>query len=511
MNFFKKLFVILLSLVLLLFVCACDNNNAESVINSGDDINTNNVEIKTDETGEITFVGDDSRITKDLTLKLIGNMSSDSDEKANSLRDEIVYSKDTIKAKGTTYYVSNSGSDTNDGTSPEKAWRSLNGVNTYSYNFKEGDAVLFERGGVFRGSLKTVSGVSYGAYGEGQKPCIYGSKKNYAKEQWRRTSEDNIYALVTTVADVGTIVFNHGEYHGVKKLNKVFECEKDFDFFHDTSNGLLYVYCSKGRPDEVFYDIELLEKIEIISVPKNSTNVYIENLCVKYGGAHAISMGRPVENITIKNCEIGWIGGSIMTEGTQTRYGNGIQFYGDSFDSLIDHNWIYQCYDTGITHQYHSSGDSVVENITYTKNLIEYCSMSFEYFWHNTDRATGKYIDTEKTYMKNILVSENIMRFAGYGFGKQRPTQSNSGHIVSWSGINRSDNFVISNNIFDISVMNIFTVFGSDTSYLPLLKENTYIQDSNARLGTWYKNEIQANSAQSVIKQIDKNATLVVH
>ena len=42
---------------------------------------------------------------------------------------------------------------------------------------KAGDAVLLKRGDIFRGNLVSAkSGVSYGAYGEGDKPCIYGCK-----------------------------------------------------------------------------------------------------------------------------------------------------------------------------------------------------------------------------------------------------------------------------------------------------------------------------------------------
>lgn len=38
--------------------------------------------------------------------------------------------------------------------------------------------VLFERGGLWRGQLSTVEGVTYSAYGEGEKPRFYGSPEN---------------------------------------------------------------------------------------------------------------------------------------------------------------------------------------------------------------------------------------------------------------------------------------------------------------------------------------------
>ena len=79
---------------------------------------------------------------------------------------------------GTTYYVSNGGSDSNDGKTPQTAWATLNKVNGAS--LKAGDGVLFERGGVFRGYLIAQTGVTYAAYGTGAKPTISGSPENGA-------------------------------------------------------------------------------------------------------------------------------------------------------------------------------------------------------------------------------------------------------------------------------------------------------------------------------------------
>ena len=78
---------------------------------------------------------------------------------------EIRTSADTLDFSGTAYYVSNSGSDENDGLSPETAWKTLKKVSDAEFNCN--DAVLFCRGDIFRGSVNTRSGVSYGAYGEG--------------------------------------------------------------------------------------------------------------------------------------------------------------------------------------------------------------------------------------------------------------------------------------------------------------------------------------------------------
>ena len=56
-----------------------------------------------------------------------------------------------VQAAGTEYYVSRSGNDSAAGTSPNRAWRSIDRVN--EQDFKPGDRILFEGGQTFRGSL----------------------------------------------------------------------------------------------------------------------------------------------------------------------------------------------------------------------------------------------------------------------------------------------------------------------------------------------------------------------
>ncbi len=81
----------------------------------------------------------------------------------------------------TVYYVSNSGDDSSAGTSIGKPWKTLSKVNnTY---FQPGDQILFKRGDKWSGTITVnapgISGrpIIYGAYGEGEKPKIYGSEK----------------------------------------------------------------------------------------------------------------------------------------------------------------------------------------------------------------------------------------------------------------------------------------------------------------------------------------------
>lgn len=82
------------------------------------------------------------------------------------------------------YYVSPNGNDNNSGTSTSAAWRTIDKVNSRRYTFLPGDQILFERGGVYRGSLSfgssgnSTSPITISAYGSGNNPLFMGSDRS---------------------------------------------------------------------------------------------------------------------------------------------------------------------------------------------------------------------------------------------------------------------------------------------------------------------------------------------
>lgn len=82
----------------------------------------------------------------------------------------------------TDYYVSPNGNDSDNGTSPATAWKTIWRVNQSTYSYQPGDRILFERGGTWRGEvIMGVSGsqgqpITVGAYGTGNLPVIKGSE-----------------------------------------------------------------------------------------------------------------------------------------------------------------------------------------------------------------------------------------------------------------------------------------------------------------------------------------------
>lgn len=91
-------------------------------------------------------------------------------------------------AEARVFYVDGTnGSDSADGLTAQKAWRSLAKVNRTA--LVPGDRVLFQRGQSWRGQLVPQSGatngvITYGAYGEGAKPVLLGSVAAERNEDW---------------------------------------------------------------------------------------------------------------------------------------------------------------------------------------------------------------------------------------------------------------------------------------------------------------------------------------
>lgn len=88
----------------------------------------------------------------------------------------------SIITNGTTYYVSPSGNDNNNGTSILSPWRTIQKVDQSAYIFQPGDIILFQRGGVYNGQFTAgISGVvnnpiTIADYGTGPLPIISGTK-----------------------------------------------------------------------------------------------------------------------------------------------------------------------------------------------------------------------------------------------------------------------------------------------------------------------------------------------
>ena len=400
---------------------------------------------------------------------------------------------DTSAVTGTVYYVSQmNGDDGNDGRSPSSAWKTLKKAAQYS--FSDGDAVLFERGGIYRGHYFVNSSLLIGSYGSGNKPRLYGSVNAAESGTWCLAAENIWCYSEDTYYDIGNIVFD-GDRDGINAVyghkvltdtSTVYDdtnisqlLTEDLQFysvgfaasFKNTATKL-YLY-SSVNPNERFSQIELCEDSSIITARRNNT--VVDNIEFRYTGAHGVNSG-DIDGFTVTNCEFAWIGGGIQNfnNGSPIRFGNAVEVYGTSKNYTVDNNYIWQVYDAGITPQITKDDASVGGPITFTNNVIEYCNYSVE-FW-NTSKDPSSVIN-------GFRIENNIMRFAGYGFCTERTDKNGAAHFKTWPNwhqgtyyVNKMTDFVISNNIFvesDGQMMYLCTDYADS---LPLMKYNTFVQ-----------------------------------
>lgn len=438
--------------------------------------------------------------------------------KQDMMRDRIRNTETKVKFKGKAFYVAADGCDDNDGLTPETPWKTLKKVSTAP--LAENDAVFFRRGDVFRGHLDCQQGVTYSAYGNGKKPELYGWYENFGgSENWECINEEKHYwRLKKEIPDTGTLVFNEGEAHAIKlvpsyvngrfvtrdKHDEPFDFDKEANVdltFHQactkemindvpnitadcTNTGYVIIRSDKGNPGELYESIEILPKRNTISVG-GKKNVTIDNLCIKYCGAHGVGSGT-VEGLTVQNCEFGWIGGSIqhynhgnpVRRGYVTRYGNAVEIYGGCKNYTVDNCYFYQVYDAAITHQTDASTRfQEMHDVRYTNNLIETSTYSIEYFLSYRDP------ETNKSNMKNFYIGENFMVDSGHGWGKQRYNPETPSHIKSWNSPNRCENYVIENNIFFGCTHDLFQIGCINRAGVPVMHGNTYVQTRDASFG----------------------------
>ena len=226
-------------------------------------------------------------------------------EKAEAHKQSIINSPTTVMVTGRKYYVSNNGNDSNNGLSPATAWKTVTKVSQMGYKgkLKYGDGVFFERGGLWREQLYAVSGITYSAYGEGDKPRLYGSPENGASPEkwtlWYDEGGKKIWKFHNEIQNCGGIVFNEGEsyasrvyshYDGTNHViidsSNFAQCKRkpfviseqlqhDLQFYttfsdmriYDASGwpegalsadirGEIYLRCDKGNPGELYNSIE---------------------------------------------------------------------------------------------------------------------------------------------------------------------------------------------------------------------------------------------------------------
>jgi len=153
------------------------------------------------------------------------------------------------------YYVSPSGSDSNTGTSPAKAWRTIDKVN--KINFEPGDQILFEGGKTFYGTII----LNYNDYGTSAKKIKIGSYGSGNATINAQTKSGFV------AYDCNNIVLGNLNFTGNGRLKG------------NTGNGVVFSYCSEISVDNVEISGFQHSGLEIQNTGKNLSlkNIYSHN------------------------------------------------------------------------------------------------------------------------------------------------------------------------------------------------------------------------------------------
>ena len=457
---------------------------------------------------------------------------------AEQMKKDILNTPNTAELYGdkmtkVTYYISEkNGSDDNDGRSPETAWKTPAAINSKVRFPQAGTSFLFERGGVYRGQIPSHHGAIYGSYGEGPKPLLLQSAKNYADPAlWVETQWPNVWKCTEQLINVGVIGFDHDlqdysdatydELYGLimnkdtRGFDGPHELCGDLQFYSELNGstskaGDLFVYSTKGNPGSRFKSIEIGEKIDIFDgAPKN---IIIDNLSLKFTGGHGIGFGT-TSNVTVTNCIFSWLGGSVLRineDKHATNYGNAVEIYGGCDGYFVENNWMYQIYDTAVTHQRsNNTGDCIQRNVRYTANLMEYVYWGIEFYNAppTADQLGGKK-DTYKRITEDVISSYNLLRLGGYGWGSITRYRGCSLYCGSTLSDNKDCSAIY--NIFDRGYGNLLTLPANSTE---TQDKNIYIQHLGQPWGRLRGTSFTCDyTSASIIndKWGDKNAVVVV-
>lgn len=427
---------------------------------------------------------------------------------------------------GTAYYVSSSGNDDSDGTDPKTAWATVQRVNEAS--LAPGDAVFFERGGIWREELQCREQVTYSAYGEGEKPRFYGSRENGAgADKWTLYAEGadgtKIWLYHRDVTDCAGVVFNDGDSYAsrvyadwdgsryvsfrrpggpydvkTELINDLqFCCVPDltgnklpvYVYDIDTS-GPLYLRCDAGNPGEVYTSIEFQTAPHpaagycgVVKAPEDAdAGCVLDNLCVMYASCVGIT-SHNASHLLIQNCEIAWAGGNTHEyngSGYVPVAGEGIKMEGNN--NTARNCYVHDCFDGGIISETGLEVPiSYMENQTIQGNLIERC-MSGVLIVH---------YDEENVRFGNVTIEDNYILDSGYGWSGDanydytwRSADYEGTAITFWDLPNKNGGIHIRGNVL-YRAKSALLHSGMEKEYQPDFSDNTFVQDQGGSLAYW--------------------------
>ncbi len=383
------------------------------------------------------------------------------------------------------YYIDErNGCDAADGRSPESAKRDYTKIKPMP-----GDSILFRRGSFYRSSLRTVGGadgkpITYGAWGEGDKPVFSGSVDVSRPEDWEEIRPDVWRCIGNIPKEACNFSFDGGESFGTLRWEaEALSAQGDFwdSRFGTGERGGLEgepetLLFSHGNPGTVYRSIECAHYGER-SMARIHSNMILENLAFQNSGVHGCAgAGR---NVIIRGCDFHAIGGCVWNKELKIRFGNAVEFWIDAVDVLVERNAFRDVYDSCVTHQGPGNKTVPAERFVCRDNRFDtYGMAAFEY----RDK-----LPVDSCFEHNICTN------AGCGFAMQGETlprrseiwpQPMGHHIFLWRIPTPSEggSLRIVNNEFGPAPVGaaIYSIISPEAEAQITLENNVYTEAGSA-------------------------------
>ncbi len=373
------------------------------------------------------------------------------------------------------YYIDNQlGNNENDGLTPETPKAHFSAITQ-----EAGDTLLFKRGNFYREKLTTEKCVSYGAYGEGERPVFCVSTDVSDPENWVETETKNVWRCVKPIfRSVGNFIFNEDECTAALRWTKE-ELSEQGDFWDsrytqekDPPPQELLMY-SEGNPGEVYSHIEAASYANR-HCGDLKCGTSFEGLHFKNSGVHALA-GQG-DDITIRDCVFENIGGCAWSVPLHVRFGNAVEIWEKGNNITVENCYFKNVYDSCVTHQGPGKHTQPTHNFICRNNTFDtYGMAAFEY---------RDQMPVDSAFTNNVCLNAGC-GFAMLGEGLPRLSeiypQPMGHHIFLWRIPlpGEGGNLLIAENEFGPAPVGaaIYSIVSSEAEAQMTLRNNKYTRN----------------------------------